>query len=151
MKVIPVVALGMAIGLAAVGCQPVKEPAVGDTGPDATDGVWCGDPAHDAGTSTYINIHYADDGTPSASPQSCEVKQGTQITWRGPEGNTVTFDIDFPSGPPGRVEEGQLSSSPAPESRQKVKIVASGAPGTYKYGIKANGKHIDPDVKIKPN
>jgi len=119
-----------------------------DTAPDPLDGVWCGDPAHDASNKVYVNIRYAPNGSSSASPESCEVKRGSQVTWRGPQGSAVDFELDFPGGPPGH---GGLESDPDRDERRKVTLPASGAPGTYKYGIAANGKHVDPDLKIKPN
>ena len=121
----------------------------GDIDPDPLDGIWCGDPAHDASNKVYVNIRYAQgSGLPSASPASCTVKRGSQVTWRGPKGSTVDFELDFPGGPPGH---GGLESDPDRDDRWKVTLPASGDPGTYKYGITANGKHVDPDLKIKPN
>lgn len=150
MKLLRAVALGAAIAMAMAGCVhgPRSGTSAGDTAPDAVDGVWCGDPAHESSARTYVNVTYADDGMPAASPASCEVKQGTEIVWRGPSGNPTPFKLDFPGGPPGR---GDPESAAAPDGgRQKVILWATAAPGTYKYGISANGKHLDPDVIIKP-
>lgn len=151
MRTMHAIALGAAIGLAMAGCTvwetvPTPDP---DTAADAVDGLWCGDPAHESSTKVYVNVRYADDGMPSASPDVCEVRRDTQVTWRGPADGAASFALDFPGGPPGR---GRLASAPAPETgRQKVILWATGEPGTYKYGITANGKRLDPDLKIKPN
>lgn len=157
MKLPTVVVFGMLLGL--IGCRSVDDaPGSGsggtlahdaDTADDPVDGRWCGNAGH--GMKVFINIRYAPNGTPSASPQSCEVDQGTTVTWRGPEGSPVVFRLDFPGGPPTTAEHLDFESDSRHGSRQKFKIVASSQPGTYKYGITANGEHIDPDVIIRPN
>lgn len=147
-----VIALGLSVvvtGCAMGGFPPVSPlPPDTDTAAHPSDGQWCGDAAPDA-SKVYINIRYGPGGEPSASPESCEVKRGTQVTWRGPEGSPVAFELDFPGGPPDRAPD--LESDFASSEREKVTLIASGTPGTYKYGIAANGKHVDPDLKIKPN
>lgn len=167
MKVPTVVVLGMLLGLA--GCpgpdtrsgdtsKPASPAGSGDiappspdtdTAPDPVDGTWCGHAAH--GMKVFINIRYAPNGTPSASPGTCEVDQGATITWRGPSDSSTMFQLDFPGGPPTAAEHVDLVSGSSHGPRQKLKIVASSSPGTYKYGITANGQKVDPDVIIRPN
>jgi hypothetical protein len=149
-----VIALGL---LAMVGCVATPDdssptsslPPDTDIAVDPIDGVWCGDAAHEASPKVYVNIRYATNGEPSASPDSCEVKRGTRVTWRGPQASPAVFELDFPGGPP--AHHADLESDLMRGEREKVTLVASADPGTYKYGIAANGKHVDPDLKIKPN
>jgi len=148
---LPTVVIALGLWAALAGCSTPGDASLApdpDTAPDPLDGVWCGDPAHEASNKVYVNIRFNPGGMPSASPGSCTVKRGSEVTWRGPQGSTVEFELDFPAGPPGH---GGLEAEPDRSERYKVVLVASEAPGTYKYGIAANGKHVDPDLKIKPN
>lgn len=144
----------LATGAALAGCASLEE-FDRDIEPSATDGAWCGFP-HDGSARVFVNIRYGAGGRPSASPASCEVKRGTVVIWRGPEGSPVHFELDFPGGPPdGSVatagRHGTRRSASRAGERHKVEIPANGPPGTYKYGITANGVHVDPDLRIKPN
>ena len=97
-----------------------------------------------------IAIQYDRDGRPSAVPDSCTVDEGAMITWLTTAGVTSPFTI---TGEPGRTAWGeggmQLPSHPSGDS-QEVKVNAHAAPGRYKYGIKANGHVVDPEIIIKP-
>ena len=106
-----------------------------------------------AKTSTQpatIAIQYDRDGRPSAVPDSCTVDEGAMITWLTAAGVTSPFTI---TGEQGRTAWGdggmQLPSHPSGDS-QEVKVNAHAAPGRYKYGIKANGHVVDPEIIIKP-
>ncbi|TWI04926.1 hypothetical protein IP90_01068 [Luteimonas cucumeris] len=48
----------------------------------------------------YVDISYAADGTPMASPAQLEVPSGAKVVWRGPESDTRQFKIDFPDSNP---------------------------------------------------
>lgn len=109
--------------------------------------------AQAAGVGTQhvtIEIQYDRDGRPSAAPDSCTVEEGAVITWLTAAGVTSPFTI---TGERGRTAWGdggmQLPSHPSGDS-QEVKINAHAAPGRYKYGIKANGHVVDPEIIIKP-
>ncbi|GAB3386320.1 hypothetical protein [Lysobacter fragariae] len=149
MKVLRRVVLLVAVGLSGCATQGSSQkqlaPVDTDTAP-GVDGVWCGDAGHLNHNKVYVNIKYANNGKPSASPDTCDVKQGSTVTFRGPEGESANFILDFPSGPPG---DGELASVVG-KGRHKVVLDATEPPGTYKYGITANGHHVDPDLKIKP-
>jgi len=97
-----------------------------------------------------IAIQYDHDGRPSAVPDSCTVDEGAMITWLTAAGVTSPFTI---TGEQGRTAWGdggmQLPSHPSGDS-QEVKVNAHAAPGRYKYGIKANGHVVDPEIIIKP-
>lgn len=118
-----------------------------DTHPSGADGMWCGTPR--VSGAVYIEIQYAGDGTPSAVPDTCTVAADTDVTWRGPPGDMVPFEIVFPAASPVWHDERPLLMSSEVDGKYKVKIKVSNKPGTYKYGIKARGKEIDPAIIIR--
>ncbi|MEO6138269.1 MAG: hypothetical protein ABIP11_06355 [Luteimonas sp.] len=137
MRMLPVSAM-LAIGVGLTGCaclwgRPTKE----ESPP-------CG---------PSISIDYAGDGTPSASPDACWVHSGDQLTWQGAPGDTRPFTIQFMQGTPdGERPRADLSSGDT-GSRQTVTVHVKSvrARTDLKYGIAANGKHVDPHIIIKPN
>lgn len=110
------------------------------------DGALCGT---QAGTGpVYVDISYAVDGTPKASPEDCQVKVGTVITWRDPPDRTTQFNLVFSTASPGGPHAPLQVAAASVDNRYKVSITAQGAPGKYKYGIQANGRMIDPAIII---
>lgn len=110
----------------------------------------------------YIEVTYAADGTPVVAPDSCEVKVGATVTWRGPESDKTPFTLRF-NGDPGSVEKGTPTGGghimviAAPASlevdsegglHQEVAITAENA-GDYKYDVDANGHSLDPHIIIE--
>jgi len=109
----------------------------------------------------YIEVAYDAGGTPAVTPDSCKVKVGTTVTWRGPASNQTPFTLRF-DGNPGSVEKGgppgdrrsmiSMSSSLEVESEsgayQEVAITAENA-GPYKYDVEANGHVLDPHIIIE--
>ncbi len=109
----------------------------------------------------YINVTYAADGTPVVAPDSCKVKIGATVTWRGPESDKTPFTLRF-NGDPGTVEKGtptgggqSMIATPAslevdsePGLHQEVTITAENA-GDYKYDVDANGHSLDPHIIIE--
>ena len=144
MKMMTLVAAA-AIAFALPGC-PTDDPQRSQ--PAASpDGTLCGAP--DASGAVYIEIQYAGDGTPSAMPDECTVAPNADITWRGPGGDLMPFEIIFPGESPAlRDDRSRLTASEA-DGRYKVKIKAGTKAGTYKYGIRAKGKEIDPAIIIR--
>lgn len=140
------VAAALALGLAGCGTMDgmVTHPA---DHPPGADGAWCGTPG--ASGPVYIEVHYAGDGTPSAVPDTCRVAAGTDITWRGPPGDLVAFKIVFPAASPAWRDDRRLLVSSEVDRQYKVKIKAADQAGTYKYGIQARGKEIDPAIIIR--
>lgn len=138
--------MATALGFGLSGCA-MHEDMLADMHPSGPDGTWCGIPGVKG--AVYVEIQYAGDGTPSAVPSTCTVSPQVDITWRGPAGDMIPFEIVFPGESPAwRDERRQLLSSEV-EGRYKVKIKASDKAGTYKYGIKANGKELDPAIIIR--
>lgn len=133
-----------AIGFALSGCATHEWSTLAQSGPD---GAFCGTPG--ATTAVYIEIRYAGDGTPSAVPDKCTVSPNADITWRGPSGDLIPFEIVFPDESPAWDDERARLTASEADGRYKVKIKASTKAGTYKYGIKANGKEIDPAIIIR--
>ena len=139
----------MALGYGLAGCAGTLDPRAGHPAehPSGPDGAWCGTP--DATGPVYVEIHYAGDGTPSAVPDTCTVDPGTDITWRGPPGELIAFEIVFPGESPAlHGERAQLRSSVI-DGHSRVRIKASDKPGSYKYGIKANDIEVDPAIIIR--
>lgn len=139
------IAAALAAGLA--GCS--RPPGPGGSGSpavDTADGTRCGDSV--VAGPVYIDIAYAADGTP-IDPGSCTVAPGTDVTWRGPSGQPVQFEIRFKAAAPlDRGEPGVLPSA-ATGGRHKVMRKVSGPKGRYNYGIEANGKELDPAIIIR--
>ena len=109
----------------------------------------------------YIEVTYSANGTPVVAPESCKVKVGTAVTWRGPASDDTPFTLRF-DGDPGSVEKGKppggghsMIAMPASlevvsESglHQEVTITAENA-GDYKYDVDANGHSLDPHIIIE--
>jgi plastocyanin len=109
----------------------------------------------------YIEVTYAADGTPVVAPDSCKVKVGATVTWRGPESDDTPFTLRF-DGDPGTVEKGrapgggrsmiatsaslEVVSEPGPH--QEVTITAENV-GAYKYDVEANNHTLDPHIIIE--
>lgn len=152
MKVITLLVATMLAGALAggvAGCarNPGTASAPPPPRPSDADGARCGSPA--ARGPVHIEIRYAGDGTPAAVPATCTVAAGTEITWRGPAGDLVPFEIVFPAASPAwRDDRPRLMASEAGR-HYKVRIKASDRPGIYKYGIKARGREIDPAIIIR--
>jgi len=107
----------------------------------------CGIPG--ATGPVYINITYAADGAAKASPDACRVDSNTEVTWRGPLGEPVVFEILFKATAPlaGANRDPQASSDSA--RRNKVRRLITGPAATYYYGIAANGVLTDPAIIIR--
>ena len=153
MKVMPLAMAVVAVaGLSVVSaCSKSSDPVAAgpSTAPADADGVKC--PNHGKGpkvSAVHIDIAYAMDGTPSADPDQCYVDVGTVITWRDPPDQTTTFNLVFSNGSPTEQGARSLAATQA-AGRYKVSITAHGNKGqTYKYGIQANGKTVDPAIII---
>ena len=154
MKTLRVLALAILTGGAVTACSmhgptenPAEDPAeLADRAVDPDDGTWCGTPG--ATGPVYINITYAANGAARASPENCYVDSGTEVTWRGPMGEPVTFRIEFKAAAPLAGDVGPLESSMTGR-RDKVRRVISGPDGNYAYGIAANGVVTDPAIIIR--
>ncbi|OHE84529.1 MAG: hypothetical protein A2579_04740 [Lysobacterales bacterium RIFOXYD1_FULL_69_11] len=151
MKTLRVLALAMLAGGAVTACSmhgPTADPAeVADRSVDPDDGTWCGTPG--ATGPVYINITYAANGAARASPENCYVDSGTEVTWRGPMGEPVTFRIEFKAAAPLAGDLGGPLESSMTGRRDKVRRVISGPDGNYAYGIAANGVVTDPAIIIR--
>lgn len=129
------------------------------------------------GQPFLIDILYADDGTPSMKPDAFEVRELTDVIWRGPLGDMRPFRIIFPTESPedttGRPpsaasglnidEAGNTSSgtpAPAPalvldssakEGRQTSKLRTKKAMGQlmFDYVIEANGVAVNAVFRIE--
>lgn len=137
----PMHAIPVAIALLALsGCSTLPGP-----GPlSDPDGVACEDSA--GASAVWIDVEYsgAAVGTPSAT---CEVDPNTQITWRGPEGSRQPFRLSFHGDIPttGRLPEESSES----DGRQKIRITANNASGTYEYDILSGDIIVDPAIIIR--
>ena len=139
MRMGTIVALAVGIGLA--GCA-----SDGGVWGLEDDGLRCGLPP--IGGRVHVEIHYADDGTPSAVPEECTVAPGTRITWRGPDEAPTPFLLSFTeASPAGRGEPRELPSRET-AGRQRIVIIAGEVEGRYKYDIEANGITVDPAIII---
>lgn len=133
----------LAVGLGLTGCA---SNGVGGRLDLAEDGARCDRPTIDG--RVHVTIRYAPDGTPSAVPEVCKVARGTRITWRGPDGDATPFVLEFTqASPAGRGQPLEIRSGRTTNGHSVV-IVADNAPGTYKYGIQANGITVDPAIII---
>jgi hypothetical protein len=136
MNVMPLVVYGMVPVLEG---KPENEKGTAPATPDFVD----------------IGIEYAVDGAASAHPEHAMVRRNGTITWHTSPGVDEPFEI-LPKiawiadkGPSLDVLALQ-SHHNNQENWQEVRIGASAVPGTYPYGIRANGITVDPDVVIKP-
>lgn len=96
-------------------------------------------------------------------PDTCHVRQGVVVTWRGPALDDTPFTLVF-QGDPGTITKGQerapeamrISAPPSPP----LVVEAAGGfpgreaairaerPGSYKYEVEANGRSLDPHIII---
>lgn len=123
----------------------------------------------------FIDILYADDGTPSVEPGAFEVREHADVIWRGPLGDTRPFRIVFPtespedtagmppsaaSGPgvaeagntsPGTQAPALILDSSAVEGRQTSKLRTKNADGqlTFDYVVEANGVAVNAMLRIE--
>lgn len=108
----------------------------------------------------FIEVSYAADGAPEVAPDSCEVKVGATVTWRGPESDDTPFKLKF-DGDPGTVQKGtpggghgmiarpsSLEVQSEPGLHHEVTITAENA-GAYKYDVEANNHTLDPHIIIE--
>ena len=125
------------------GCRTGLDPAgvLGD------DGIRCG--LVPGAAKVFIEIRYDAQGMPAASPQSCEIPSGATVTWRGPAGDGTAFEIAFKGASPVSSDPRGVLGSTKRDDRQVVKRRVDGAPGRYDYGIRANGRELDPAIIIR--
>lgn len=144
--------VAIAVVMSAAGCGGTDKTASSAEAPGLApdpDGILCPDnPKGPKAVAVYIDIAYALDGTPSASPDQCYVDAGTRITWRDPPDKTTAFNVIFSSAPPTAEGAAHLSAMSA-AGRYKVTITTYGSAGSYKYGLQANGKTVDPAIIIR--
>lgn len=114
----------------------------------------------------YINISYAADGTPSASPAAPEIPPGTKVVWRGPQNDSRPFSIIFPtadpSGPAGIITETEVSGGSTPltlKSMQTAGMMTKSVPQetTFAYLIEVPDPNTpgamisaDPIIIVRP-
>lgn len=135
--------LAVALVLALTGCPPSRIDAKSDT----ADGVRCGSDALAA--EVYVDIRYDGGGMPSADPENCEVPKNATVTWRGPAGDDEAFQIDFKQASPVARDERGVFVAEEDGDRYKVRQQMGSTPGTYAYGIRANGRERDPAIIIR--
>ena len=135
----------LAAGLTGCLRPPVPQES-GSAEVDKADGTRCGDVL--VAGPVYIDIAYAADGTP-IDPGDCAVASGTDVTWRGPTGEPVRFEIHFKTTAP--LDRGERGILPSAEAGRRYKVMrkVSGPKGRYDYGIRANGKELDPAIIIR--
>lgn len=139
------IAAALTAGLA--GCPRAPAPGgAGSPAVDTADGTRCGDTV--VAGPVYIDIAYAADGMP-IDPGNCTVDPGTDVTWRGPSGAPARFQIHFKGTPP--LDPGERGILPSARIGERYKVMrrVSGPKGEYKYGIRANGKDLDPAIIIR--
>lgn len=86
-------------------------------------------------------------GVPEARQKDCSVKSGADVTWVAEFDFEIVFKGAAPLADGGREP---LLSAQAYGHHEKTKKMV-GSPGTYPYGIKANGHVVDPAIIIRPN
>lgn len=97
----------------------------------------------------FIEIRYAADGMPSAHPETCEVRRGTVVAWRGPQDASTPFVLHFKGASPVANEPRGSFASRGEGTSQVVERRLDAPPGRYEYGIRANGKELDPAIIIR--
>ena len=136
----------LAAGLA--GCSaPSRPDGWAGAGRAPVDGTRCEASGATSGP-VYIDVRYAANGTP-LDPGPCKVDSGTDVTWRGPSGEPVRFEIRFKAAVPLAPGERNLLPSTDSGGRYKVMRRISGPAGRYDYAIHANGKELDPVIIIR--
>lgn len=137
--------LSLALCAALAGCllDPVREPQA------AADGVRCGAAGSESAEAVFLDVSYDGAGMPAVAPEVCEVRRDTQVTWRGPPGNSVEFAIHFKGPSPVPRERSGVFDSGQDGDRQRVRRVLDGAPAQYDYGVRANGRELDPAIIIR--
>jgi hypothetical protein len=101
------------------------------------------------GVDVYVELAYAPDGMPIATPDTCTVTRGAGVEWRGPDGNPEPFEIRFKrANPIPAAPQGQLRSKAA-HARQVAWGRVDAATGRYDYGIRAGSKERDPAIIIR--
>lgn len=133
-------ALAVPLALLLAGCPPTTP--TGDEG----DGRRCD--AADAKDAVYVEVTYDASGMPEVAPSTCTIDRGTQVTWRGPAGTQVPFEIRFKGASPLSRDRGALASSTQGE-RYRVRQTFDAPAGRYEYGVLANGKELDPAIIIR--
>lgn len=115
----------------------------------ACDGRACG--SANIGEPVYVEVTYERDGTPKVVPETCTVKLGTDVTWRGPWFDNTPFELVF-DAPPGMpltgASRGTVFTTDNVFFRHRVKIKTN-AEGKFKYDVQANSKTLDPHVIIE--
>lgn len=111
------------------------------------DGVRCG--LVPGAEKVFIEIRYDAQGMPAASPESCEVPSGATVTWRGPSDDATAFEIAFKGASPASSDPRGVLGSHKRDDRQVVRRRVDGPPGRYEYGIRANGRELDPAIIIR--
>ncbi len=141
MHISPSGLLAVPVLLSFAACQPTVRGAGTDP-----DGPACQATTAQGGV-VHVEVAYAPDGMPSASPGTCKVESGTRIVFRTPPGEARTFSIEFRGPPPGSRVSGRLPAV-SRGSQRVVELLADGAPASYKYDIHANGRTLDPVIII---
>jgi hypothetical protein len=101
-----------------------------------------------AGNDVYIELAYAPDGMPVATPDTCAVARGAGVEWRGPDGTAQAFDIRFKRANPIPAAPVGLHSK-ADHARQVAWGRIEATPGRYDYAIRSGSKERDPAIIIR--
>jgi len=153
MKTIPsamaVAAVALLVFVIGCGNGSAQSASVRQVSTAAGEGVPC--PKEDVpnkATVVYVDVQYAPDGTPSASPDQCYITSGTTIVWRDPPDRTTAFNLVF-GDKLTNTREGKLAAARAATGYQLSAVITGQKGQSFKYGIQANGKTVDPAVIIK--
>lgn len=111
--------------------------------PNDPDGVTC---AQSAGAGRVrIDIPSYQEGPKG----DCEVDRGTVVTWRAPEGEPWSFEVEFVGAGPGGPGSPRTYTSRDRGDRQALSIEAAGPSGTYPYLVVVDGVELDPAIIIR--
>lgn len=83
-------------------------------------------------------------GRPSANPAIAEVAVGGTVIWRTAPDDRTPFEV-IPKEMGGEIN----IPSHAVGDHQELELGVGNQPGRFRYGIKANGITVDPDVVIR--